>query len=119
MYGKLKQARNLCRKINFSVFRVLQQTENNQELIEKVKILFQKLNKKLEFLQISSLSIENSWDTLAFLLNNCVLKLIKTMTKLKKKFKNEQIKKKVKQIIKNIDENPDFVSKILNKKSMQ
>ena len=33
--------------------------------------------------------------------------------------KKEQIQKKVKQIIKNIDEDPDFVFKVLNKKSNQ
>ena len=41
------------------------------------------------------------------------------MTKLKKKCKNEQIHKKVSQIIKKIDDDPDFVFKILNKKSKQ
>ena len=109
----------MCRKINFSVFKILQQTENSQELVEKMKTLLPKLNKKLEFLQVSPISTENTWDTLSFLLNNCVTKLTKTMTKLKKKLKNEQIQKKVKQIIKNIDEDPDFVFKVLNKKSKQ
>ena len=41
------------------------------------------------------------------------------MTKLKRKCKNEQIHQKVTKIIKNIDEDPDFVFKILNKKSKQ
>ena len=119
LYGKLKQARNLCRKINFSVFKILQSDENNQEQIEKVSLNLKKLNEKLEFLQITPISEESEWTLVAFLLNKCIQKITKTMTKLKKKCKNEQIHQKVSQIIKNIDDDPDFVFKILNKKSKQ
>ena len=84
-----------------------------------MKLNLKKLNEKLEFLQITPISEESEWTLIAFLLNKCIQKITKTMTKLKKKCKNEQIHQKVSQIIKNIDNDPDFVFKILNKKSKQ